>query len=150
LVSIFREIDMVNILRVTAIVWLCALLATGGCATSGALSTTTYAPPTGVNTTQNVLAEYVQKLPPGTDVRVGRVRGHSMRGTLMKATDQSIFLQPKTRVPEPMVEIPIGDVVEVTPEHRGNSVGRAIGAGAAAGAAATLAIFLIMFAVYGD
>lgn len=140
---------MVRILRATTTVWLCVLLA-GGCATSGAPALTTNAPPIGVNTAQRVLIEYVEKLPPGTDVRVGRVSGHSIRGTLMKATDQSIFIQPKTRLAEPMVEIPIGDVVEVTPEHHGNGVGRAIGAGAAAGAAATLAIFLIMFAIYGD
>lgn len=141
---------MIRILRATTIVWLSALLAAGGCATSGAPTTAAYAPAIGVSATHNVLVEYVQKLPPGTDVRVGRVRGSSVRGTLIKATDQSIFIQPKTRVAEPMIEIPIGDVVEVTPQHHGNSVGRAIGAGAAAGAAATLAIFLIMFAVYGD
>jgi hypothetical protein len=74
-----------------------------------------------------------------------------VRGTLIKGTDQSIFIQPKTRIAEPVVEIPMSDVLQVTPErHGGNGVGRAIAAGAAAGAAATLAIFLIMFAVYGD
>jgi len=141
---------MARIFRVTTTVWLCALLAAGGCASAGGPTTAIYAPLTGASATQSVLVEYAQKLPPGTDVRVGRVTGHSVRGTLMKATDQSLFIQPKTRVAEPMMEIPIADVVEVTPQHHGNSVGRAIGAGAAAGAAATLAIFLIMFAVYGD
>ena len=141
---------MLRILRGTTVVWLCALLATGGCATTGATTTASINSGSGPSSTQRVLVEYVQKLPPGTEVRVGRVKGHSVRGTLMKATDQSLFIQPRVRVTEPMVEIPIVDVVEVTPEHHGNSVGRAIGAGAAAGAAATLAIFLIMFAVYGD
>jgi hypothetical protein len=141
---------MIRILRGTTVVSLCALLASGGCATSGATATAIQNPAPGSSTSQTVLVEYVQKLPPGTDVRVGRVSGHSVRGTLMKATDQSLFIQPKTRVAEPMIEIPIVDVVDVTPQHHGNSVGRAIGAGAAAGAAATLAIFLIMFAIYGD
>ena len=141
---------MVRILRETTVVWLCALLAIGGCASTGVTTPANISAGSGVSPTQRVLVEYVQKLPPGTDVRVGRARGHSVRGTLMKATDQSLFVQPKTRIPEPMLEIPMNDVVEVTPEHRGNGVGRAIGAGAAAGAAATLAVFLIMFAVYGD
>ena len=141
---------MIRILRGTTVVWLCALLASGGCATTGATTPTIQNPASGAVASQAVLVEYVQKLPPGTDVRVSRVSSHSVRGTLMKATDQSLFIQPKTRVAEPMMEIPIGDVVEVTPQHHGNSVGRAIGAGAAAGAAATLGIFLIMFAVYGD
>jgi hypothetical protein len=141
---------MLRILRGTTVVWLCALLATGGCATMGATTTANINSGSGTSPTQSVLVEYVQKLPPGTEVRVGRAKGHSIRGTLMKATDQSLFIQPRTRVTEPMMEIPIVDVVEVTPEHHGNGVGRAIGAGAAAGAAATFAIFLIMFAVYGD
>ena len=141
---------MLGILRGTTVVWLCALLATGGCATTGAATTASVTSGLGTSVVQSVLVEYVQKLPPGTDVRVGRARGHSVRGTLLRATDRSIFIQPRTRVAEPMVEIPIVDVVEVTPAQHGNGVGRAIGAGAAAGAAATLAIFLIMFAVYGD
>jgi hypothetical protein len=129
----------------------CTAMTTIGCATSGTtnLAATTANDPG--SATRNALAEYVQKLPAGTQVRVGRASGHSVRGTLIKGTDQSIFIQPKTRIAEPVVEIPMTDVLQVTPErHGGNSVGRAIGAGAAAGAAATLAIFLIMFAVYGD
>lgn len=130
----------------------CAATATVGCATSGTTNLVP-APATADHggATRSALAEYVQKLPAGTQVRVGRSNGHTVRGTLIKGTDQSIFIQPKTRIAEPVVEIPITDVLQVTLErHGGNGVGRAIGAGAAAGAAATLAIFLIMFAVYGD
>jgi len=131
---------------------LCAAMITTGCATS---ATTNLVPTTATAdraiATRSALAEYVQKLPPGAEVRVGRSNGHSVRGTLIKGTDQSIFIQPKARIAEPILEIPMTDVIQVTPErHGGHSVGRAIGAGAAAGAAATLAIFLIMFAVYGD
>ena len=141
---------MVNALRNTVAVILSTAITTAGCATTG---TTTAPMPIADagRANQHVLAEYVQRLPPGTAIRIGRSNGHSVRGTLIKGTDQSIFIQPKTRLPEPVVEIPMSEVVQVMPEsHKGNSVGRAIGAGAAAGAAATLAIFLIMFAVYGD
>ncbi len=138
-------------LQRTIAAMLCATLAAAGCATTG----TTGAAPVYVgsqsNVTRSVLVEYVQKLPPGTLVRVGRAQGHSIRGTLMKATEQSLFIQPKTRIAEPTVEIPFADVVGVTPEQRnGNSVGRAIGAGAAAGAAAALSIILIIIAAAGD
>lgn len=129
----------------------CAATTTVGCASSGATNLIPIPNSNQDGATRSALAEYVQKLPAGTEVRVGRVSGHTVRGTLIKGTDQSIFVQPKTRIAEPVVEIPMTDVLQVTPErHGGNSVGRAIGAGAAAGAAATLAIFLIMFAVYGD
>lgn len=131
---------------------LCAAVTTAGCATSRTMNVvpTTAIPDQG-SATRSAVAEYVQKLPPGTEVRVARSSGRSLQGTLIKGTDQSIFIQPKTRIAEPVVEIPITDVLQVTPErHGGHSVGRAIAAGVAAGAAATLAIFLIMFAVYGD
>lgn len=139
---------MVNAFRSAIALILCTAMTTVGCATTG----TSLAPTTAhADATRSALAEYIQKLPPGTEVRVGRSNGHAVRGTLIKGTDESIFIQPKTRIAEPVVEIPMADVLQVTFErHGGNSVGRAIGAGAAAGAAATLAIFLIMFAVYGD
>lgn len=98
-----------------------------------------------------MLVEYLQKLPPGAAVRIDRARGRSVRGTLMKATGQSLFVQPKTRLPEGVVEIPMDDVVRVTPDTQsGSNLGRAIGAGAAAGAGATLAIFMILVAALGD
>src|SRR4051794_18397463 len=129
---------------------LCTAMTTAGCATT---ATTGIRPafPDQRTANRNVLAEYVQKLAPGTEVRVARASGHSLRGTLIKGTDQSVFIQPKTRIAEPLVEIPLSDVLQVTPErHGGGGIGRAIGAGAAAGAGATLAIFLVMFALYGD
>jgi len=131
-------------------VLLCAATA-AGCASTGMTRTAPASvwPQGTVN--RSVLVEYVQNLPPGTLVRVGRVQGHSVLGTLVKATDQSLFIQPKTRVAESIVEIPLDQVIGVAPERPGGSgIGRAIGAGAAAGAGATLAIFLVMFALYGD
>jgi hypothetical protein len=106
----------------------------------------------GADSGRAVMAEYVQKLPPGTAVRVVRAQGRSVRGTLVKATGERVFIQPATRLPEPIMEIPIGDVLSVTPQSRqgGGNIGRAIGAGAAAGAGAALAVFLVIVAAFGD
>lgn len=129
----------------------CAALAGSGCATAGnarviAANTGQQAP-----ASRLALVEYIQKLPPGTLLRVNRAGGHSVHGTLMKATDQSVFVQPKTRLPEAIVEIPVDEIVAVTPESkRDHGVGRAIGAGAAAGAAAAVTIILILLAVASD
>jgi hypothetical protein len=127
---------------------LCAAIAASGCATARV---------TPANTGQQAaasrlaLVEYVQRLSPGTLVRVNRAGGRAVHGTLMKATDQSVFVQPKTRLPEAIVEIPVNEIVAVTPEpKRDHGVGRAIGAGAAAGAAAAVTILLILFAVVSD
>lgn len=99
---------------------------------------------------RSVLAEYVQKLQPGTRVRVDRVSGKAVKGTLMKATDTTIVVQARTRVPEPPIEIPLADVLAVTPERSNGGVGKAIGIGAAAGAAAALGTILILIAVFSD
>lgn len=94
-----------------------------------------------------VLAEYVQRLQPGSKVRVDRVTGGAVKGTLMKATADSVVLQRRTRIPEPPIEIALADVTAVTPESS-NGVGKAIGIGAAAGAAAALGVILILIAVF--
>jgi hypothetical protein len=130
---------------------MCAAVAASGCATAGGTRVVSVPFPPGESAGRAVLAEYVQRLPPGTTVRVDRTKGRSVRGTLMKSTSQSLFLQPKTRIPEAILEISLDDVLRVTPETQsGNSLGRAIGAGAAAGAGATLAIFLVLIAAFGD
>ena len=130
---------------------MCAAMVTSGCATAGATRIASMPSAPQGSAGRAVLVEYLQKLPPGAAVRIDRTKGRSVRGTLMKATGQNLFVQPRTRIPEGIVEIPIDDVLRVTPDTQsGNNIGRAIGAGAAAGAGATLAIFLILIAVVGD
>jgi hypothetical protein len=135
-----------------AVLLICTALGTPGCATarwSASAATLPSAP--GQQVDPVVMAEYVQKLPPGTTIRVDRVGGKSLRGTLMKATDRSLIVQPKTRIPEPAVEIPLDDVLRVTPEAaNGSNIGKAIGIGAAAGAGAALGVILILIAVFSD
>ena len=135
-------------MRTTALL-LCVTFAAAGCATTGTPRFASAAAPP--SESRAVLVEFVQKLPPGTLVVVGRTSGRSLRGHLMKATDDHLFVQPKTRLPEPIVEIPMEQVLSVTPQSTGgNHMGRAIGVGAAAGAGAALAVFLVILAAFAD
>ena len=139
-------------LRRTIALTLCAALMTG-CATAAGARLATAQPPQSTTPRsaedQAILAEYVQKLPPGTRVRVDRAAGRPVKGTLMKGSAASVVVQPRTRVPEPPIEIPLSDVVAVTPESP-NGVAKAIGIGAAAGAAAALGTILILIAAFSD
>lgn len=129
---------------------LCAALAAGGCA-STAPRGVTVAPDANRQAARDVLAEYVQSLPAGSRLRVARSDGGSVRGTLMKVTDRSIVIQPRTRVPEPPLEIALADVVSVTPESsHGPHIGKVIGIAVAAGAGAALGILMILAAIYSD
>ena len=141
---------LIPIKRTLAVV-LCATLATSGCATAR------MAPPATPGTTGDrladraVLAEYVQRLAPGSAVKVERSHRRTLRATLMKATNTHIVVQPRTRIPEPAIEIPLDEVLSVTLDvHNGSSVGKAIGAGVAAGAGVVLGLFLISLALWSD
>jgi hypothetical protein len=71
----------------------------------------------------------------------------------MKVTDTALYVQPRTRIAEPAIEIPLDEIVSVTLESssgNGTSVGKAIAAGAAAGAGVVLALFLISLALWSD
>jgi hypothetical protein len=139
-------------LRHTIAMTLCTALLSGCATGGGARMAMSHQPQSTTPRSaedQAVLAEYVQRLQPGTKVRVDRASGKAVRGTLMKASDASVVVQPRTRVPEPPIEIPLADVVAVTPEST-NGVAKAIGIGAAAGAAAALGTILILIAVFSD
>jgi hypothetical protein len=134
-------------LRQTLVVVLCCAVITTGCA-SAAGPRIAQAPAPVQDT--STLADYVQRLATGSKVRVERTDGSSLRGTLMKATPQSILVQKNTRVPERPVEIALDQLARVTLDNGGSSVGKTVAIGVGSGVAATLGFLLILFALVGD
>jgi hypothetical protein len=126
---------------------LCAALATTGCASASGRRVAQAAPAPVQDSA--VLADYVQRLAAGSKVRVERSNGDVLRGTLIKATAESIVVQKNTRVPERPVEVPLSEVTRVSLDAGGSSAGRTIGIGAASGAAGALAFFLVLLAMFG-
>ena len=139
-----------GITRRALAVALCTALGAAGCAPA-AQRGITVAPGTDRQAARDVLADYVQSLPVGSRVRVADTAGRTLRGTLMKATDRSILIQPRTRIPEPPMELALAGVVSVTPESsNGPNMGKVIGLAAAAGAGAALGVLMILAAIYSD
>jgi len=101
---------------------------------------------------RELLAEFARQLPAGARVRVSDTNKRVIRGTLIKTTDTAVVIQPRGRVPEPIVEIPFTNLSALEQEQpsSGASVGRAIAIGAGAGAAAALGVILILIATLGD
>jgi len=99
---------------------------------------------------QEVMADYARNLAVGTRVRVTTVDGDNVRGTLLKKTDASIFVQPRGRIAEPVAEITFERLVSIEREKEGAGIGRAIGLGAAAGAGAALGVFFLLVLAYSD
>ena len=133
--------------QILAVVVCCALVTTGCASASG---TRIAQPPQASVQDKAVLADYVQRLAAGSKVRVEQANGASFRGTLMKATPQSILVQKNTRVPERPVEIPLDQVTRVTLDNGHSSVGKTVAIGVGSGVAATLGFLLILFALVGD
>ena len=68
----------------------------------------------------------------------------------MQATGQGIVLQPRTRIPEPPLTIPI-ERIRAVEIDASNGTGRAVAIGAAAGGAAALGVILVLAAIFaGD
>jgi hypothetical protein len=101
---------------------------------------------------RELLAEFARQLPPGTRVRASVGGRRVIRGTLLKTTDTAIAIQPRGRVPEPVVEVPFTNLMALEQEQPsgGGSTGRAVAIGAAAGAGAAIGVLLILIAVLSD
>ncbi len=94
-----------------------------------------------------VIADYVQKLPAGSDVKVELTNGKSLEGTLMAATERSVVVQRNTRIPEAPVTIALADVARVTLETGHSNPARSIAIGVASGAGAAVGAILILAAL---
>ena len=133
--------------QVTAIV-MCAALITGGCASASGPRVA--ADPQRPAVDAAVMADYAQKIPLGSKVRVERADGNALRGTLMKAGPDGITVQRNTRVPEAPVQVPIAAITRLTLDQPTSSVGKNIAIGVASGVGATFGVLLLLAASWGD
>jgi hypothetical protein len=131
------------------LICLSLIMSTTACASTGRPQVSTGPQPGVVDTA--AMADYVQRLPAGSRVRVERTDGQVLRGTLMKATSEAIVVQKNTRVPEPPLDIPLSQLARVTVDNgNGMSTGKAIGIGIASGVGAFFAILAIIAATFSD
>jgi hypothetical protein len=134
---------------------LTATLALSGCATARATDYRAYPTASTRGGRQSidpkVMADYLRQLPVGSRVRLSRLKGDEVRGTLMKNDGDPVVIQRRARIPEAPIAVPLHDVlaVELDVAASGNPA-RTIAIGAGVAAAATLGVLLVLFAVYAD
>lgn len=89
-------------------------------------------------------------IPLGTRVRVQRLNGDRITGTLMRVDGSIVMLKRDSRRPEPAITIPFDEMarIERTKDGPGVNVVKAIAIGAAAGAGAI--VTMILFALQLD
>src|SRR5687768_10125491 len=128
--------------RQTIALALCAALAGTGCASA---SGPRIAQDSAAPIDRAVLADYVQRIPAGSRIRVERNTGGTLKGTLLKSGADSLTMQRNTRVPETPIEIPFGTITRVTLET-GSSTGKIAGIAVATGVGATFGVLLLLAA----
>jgi hypothetical protein len=129
---------------------LCVGLALPGCMSAGPRRMDTGRRLTAMTQERAVLSDYARQLPIGSRVRAVAADNRKVRGTLVKRTDTSILIQPRTRVAEAFVEIPFDELVTLEQEVPSSGTGKAVAAGMAAGAGAALGVILLLIAIWGD
>jgi hypothetical protein len=83
-------------------------------------------------------------IPLGSKVRIQRVDGTRVTGTLMRVEDAALILKRNRRLPEAPMAVTFNQIAHLEREHGGGmSWGKAIGIGLGAGAGAILTIFVI-------
>ena len=137
--------------RMVAIV-LCLAVTLSGCAPrSHALMSAAFSAPraqTPVTPAASIEAwrTFLNKLPAGALVKITLKNGRTIRATLMQVTDAAVVINPRTRVPEPMQTVALGDLTAVDFEVEGPSVAKAVGIGIASGIGTFFTILMIAFA----
>ena len=99
----------------------------------------------------NVWRTVATRIDVGTEINVRLRSGQRFRATLVQARDESLLLQPRTRVPVPVQEVSYSDILTLERRTKGGiGAGKAAAIGVAAGVGGFLAILAIMVAAVGD
>ena len=127
---------------------LCVLLLAPGCATSQTPRVQTTPQTSTRDSDREVLAAFAGQLQIGSRVKATVTGDRTIRGTLLKRTDRSLVIQPRTRVAEPLVEVPFDTLLaleEEGPSSRGSF--RAVALGVGVGVTAAIATLYVLAAV---
>ena len=135
-------------MKKTLAVVLCLVMCLPGCAIR--TSAGQFRPIPAAQPGAGAIAHALVTIPTGARLRVRLADGRGLRGTLLHADPTSVTINPRTRVPEAPVTIPIADVRAFEIEGASSNIGKVIAIGAAAGAAAALGVIFIIIAMIDD
>jgi hypothetical protein len=94
---------------------------------------------------------FAKKVDAGTELTVRLREGKRFRAVFIEARDAALVLQPKTRVPVAVQEVPYDAIVSLERRQQGGmGAAKAAAIGVGAGAATFFGILLILFATIDD
>jgi hypothetical protein len=94
---------------------------------------------------------FAEKVELGTELKVRLQDGKRFRATLVGVEENSLLIQPKTRVPVAVQSVPYADILSLE-RRRDDGIGAAKAAaiGVGSGAGAFFAMLMILAAVFAD
>ena len=93
---------------------------------------------------------FASRLPIGATVTVRTSDGKRQTAVLARVDQDSITLQPRTRIPEPPRRIPFDQLEQLELKQNGSSVAKAVAIGVATGAGTFFGIMMVMLAIFSD
>jgi hypothetical protein len=131
------------------VILLSVTLAASGCAANQKPRYQAPAAPAIIPAASSALADFARNIAPGTQVRA-TTPTQRISGTLLKVSDTAVVIQPRTRIPEPVIEVRFTELEALELQREGgSSIGRSIAIGAAVGAGAAVGTLLLLFALLG-
>jgi len=97
-----------------------------------------------------VWRNFAEQVEVGTELNVRLNDGRHFKATLVGVRDNAMLMQPRTRVPVPIQEVPYGEVTRIERTKPGIGAGKAIAIGAATGVGAFFGILALMLSVVSD
>jgi hypothetical protein len=94
----------------------------------------------------DVWRTYSEKLEPGAYIRVRLKDNKEVKGHFILATDETLLVKPKTRVPVPIRDFKFVDIESIDPQKEGWSPGAKVLAGVVVGIGAVFAVVGVLLA----
>ena len=138
-------------LRQPLVILLCVALVLPGCGSPRLTRARIVPSQHAVGSESDAMREFVRSIRAGSRIRLETVQGRTLRGTLMHATEDEVFVERNTRVPVPVEKVPMADIARVTLDNT-SANSRLVALGAAIGAAAAVGVIWIiaLIALSGD
>jgi hypothetical protein len=127
-------------IRQTLALLLCVTVAVSGCASVRYSRTSRLPAQIASSSDPSTIAEFAEKLPAGSRIRVDTASGRTLHGTLIKVSADELVIQRNTRVPVSPEAIATSEIARVMLEPATSSNGKLIAVGAAIGAGAAIAV----------
>ncbi len=94
----------------------------------------------------DIWRRYAVRLPIGSTVKIRTTGGERSTAVLLTVDDTGITVKPRTRIPEPVQQVPFDRLAQLELAHADSNIAKAAAIGGAVGAGVFLGLLMLLFA----